>query len=407
MPGISLIQRLEPHLAASFAVCEEIAFQNQHKVLEAFRHQKIREQHFHGSSGYGYDDIGRDDLERVYADIFRAEDAIVRSQIVSGTHAISACLFGLLRPGDRLISLAGSPYDTLSHVIGQDRPERGTLCERGIHYSEMPLDSEGRVQIKLLPDYIDATTRMVLIQRSRGYSLRPAINLNQMKILIAAVKQRNPSCIVMVDNCYGEFTETIEPVEIGADIIAGSLIKNPGGGLAMGGGYICGRQSLLAEIADFLTAPGLGKALGASSSANRQFYQGLFLAPHVVLQALKSAILMAGVFEHLTYPVYPKWNEQRSDIVQVLCLQSAEKLLRFARIVQAYSPVDSDVIPEFSALPGYTDEVVMAAGTFVQGSSIELSADAPRREPYCVYCQGGLTYEHSRLVISKLIEEFA
>lgn len=406
MSGIQLVRKLEGELAAVFATAGEVAYDNQIKVLEAFRELKIREQHFHGSSGYGYDDRGRDDLERLYALVFKAEDAIVRAQIVSGTHAISACLFGLLRPGDELLALTGAPYDTLQHVIGAAERRRGTLCERGIKYEEVALDHAGGVDFLAVERRLQSAPRMVLIQRSRGYSLRPAIDMEALRRLIATVRAGAPHCIILVDNCYGEFTEWEEPIELGADIIAGSLIKNPGGGLAPGGGYICGRGDLIAEVAAHLTAPGLGKALGASSGANRQLYQGLFSAPHVVLQALKSSILLARVFSELGYEALPRWDAKRSDIVQAVCLGEAEKLLRFVRTVQRYSPVDSDVQPEFARLPGYDDEVVMAAGTFIQGASIELSADAPRREPYCVFWQGSLSYEHSRYVVSRLVDEF-
>ncbi|MDO4540400.1 MAG: methionine gamma-lyase family protein [Syntrophomonadaceae bacterium] len=402
-----IISQAEEELRTIFAAAEEIAYHNQIKVLDAFRALKIRAEHFHGSSGYGYDDRGRDDLEQLFAKVFGAEEAIVRAQIVSGTHAISACLFGLLRPGDILLSIAGAPYDTLQHVIGNRSMSRGTLCERGVIYKEMPLlTTDQKVDVDRVADYMQPLPRLVLIQRSGGYSLRPAVDMDTMTALIKAVRGCSRDCVIMVDNCYGEFTEPLEPIECGADIIAGSLIKNPGGGLAPGGGYICGRSDLIGEIAAHLTAPGLGKALGASNSTNRQLYQGFFLAPHVTLQAMKSSLLLAWAFAALGYEVFPRWNDKRSDIVQTVILGDADKLLRFVRLVQSYSPVDSDVVPEFAMLPGYDTPVVMAAGTFVQGSSIELSADAPRRDPYGVFWQGGLSYEHSRHVISRLVEEF-
>lgn len=404
MVPIGLIRRAETKLADRFSELEETAYFNQIKILNAFQEEKIRDHHFSPSSGYGYGDIGRDALEAVYARVFETEDALVRSGIASGTHAISNCLLALLRAGDSLVSVTGSPYDTLGRVIGKGEAARGTLIERGISYSEVPLDEEGRPDIEGIKQAIDQSTTMVIIQRSRGYSLRPALSIKQIHDICQVVRQENPHTIIMLDNCYGEFTETVEPGRI-VDIMAGSLIKNPGGGLATGGGYICGKAELVEQAAWQLTAPGLGKELGANPAGHRTYYQGLFMAPHTVLQALKGAILLAFVFEELGYHTLPKWYEERPDIVQVVQLKNESEVLRFCQVVQSCSPVDSDLRLEFALMPGYEDRVVMAAGTFVQGSSIELSCDAPCREPYSVYIQGGLTYEHCRYVVCRLLEE--
>lgn len=404
MDPIGVIRRAETKLAQRFSELEETAYFNQIKILNAFQKEKIRDHHFSPSSGYGYGDIGRDALEAVYARVFETEDALVRSGIASGTHAISNCLLALLRSGDSLVSVTGSPYDTLGRVIGKGEVVRGTLIERGISYSEVPLDVEGRPDIEGIKRATDKSTTMVLIQRSRGYSLRPALSVKQIDDICRVVKQENPSTIIMLDNCYGEFTETVEPGKY-VDIMAGSLIKNPGGGLATGGGYICGKAELVEQAAWQLTAPGLGKELGSNPGGHRTYYQGLFMAPHIVLQALKGAILLAYVFEKLGYHTLPKWSEARPDIVQVVQLKNESEVLRFCQVVQSCSPVDSDLRLEFAPMPGYEDRVVMAAGTFVQGSSIELSCDAPCREPYSVYIQGGLTYEHCRYVACRLLEE--
>lgn len=398
------IYKAEQEIADKYAEFEENAYYNQEKVLRAFKHCKIGDFHFHASSGYGYGDVGRDTLEEVYAEVFAAEDALVRGQVVSGTHAISACLFGILRPGDELLSVTGSPYDTLGNVIGKNNNLRGTLIDRGISYREVSLNTEYKPDLPRIREEVRRNTRMIIIQRSRGYSLRPALMIDEIKEVIQTAREANPKAIIMVDNCYGEFTDRLEPSQVGADLIAGSLIKNPGGGLAPCGGYIAGKRELVEEVAFHLTAPGLGKELGSSFN-NRLLYQGLFVAPHVVCQALKSACLLAYCFQHGGYRVFPEWNHPRGDIVQAIQLNSADEVLKFCQIVQSNSPVDSNVQLEFSGMPGYSDQIVMAAGTFIQGSSIEMSCDAPLREPYCVYIQGGLTYEHCRLVIRELIKD--
>lgn len=404
LDAMNLIREAEDALTPRFRELEEIAFFNQEKVLLALQHHYVQENHFNTSTGYGYDDMGRDDLESIYAEVFRTEDAMVRSQIVSGTHAISACLFGILRPGDELLSVVGSPYDTLGNVIGKNQASYGTLIERGVVYREIPLTPALTPDIEAISAAVNRNTRMVLIQRSRGYALRPALSVKQIGELAQKIRQANPGTIIMLDNCYGEFTETLEPPEVGIDLMAGSLIKNPGGGLAPAGGYIAGRRDLVEQTAFHITAPGLGKELGASLQNNRLLYQGLFLAPHVVLQALKGACLLAYCFSKSGYEVSPAWDETRGDIVQAVKLNSAEEVLQFCQAVQNSSPVDSHVHLEFSPMPGYTDKIIMAAGTFIQGSSIELSCDAPLRSPYTVYLQGGLTYEHCRLAVRRLID---
>lgn len=401
---MNLIKEAEKVLYSKFEELNEIAFANQEKVLKALQRKNVHDSHFNSSTGYGYDDMGRDDLEGIYAEVFGAEDAMVRSQIVSGTHAISSCLFGILRPGDELISLIGSPYDTLGNVIGKNQPDLGTLVERGIIYREVPLTPALNPDMEAIGTAVTPRTRMVLIQRSRGYALRPALTVKQIEAITKLVKQANPDTIVMVDNCYGEFTDTVEPTQVGIDIMAGSLIKNPGGGLAPAGGYIAGRADLVDQVACHITAPGLGKELGASLQSNRLLYQGLFLAPHVVLQALKGACLMAYCFARQGYEVSPNWDEVRGDIVQTVKLNNPDEVLKFCQVVQSSSPVDNNVRLEFAPMPGYTDKIIMAAGTFVQGSSIELSCDAPMRQPYCVYMQGGLTYEHYRYTVRELID---
>lgn len=401
---MDLIKEAEKVLCSKFEELDEIAFANQEKVLKALQRKNVHDSHFNTSTGYGYDDMGRDDLEGIYAEVFGAEDAMVRSQIVSGTHAISSCLFGILRPGDELISVIGSPYDTLGNVIGKNNASLGTLVERGVIYREVPLTPTLLPDTQAIRNAVTTHTRMVLVQRSRGYALRPALPVKQIEAITKVIKQANPNTIVMVDNCYGEFTDIIEPPQVGIDIMAGSLIKNPGGGLAPAGGYIVGRADLVEQTAFHITAPGLGKELGASLQSNRLLYQGLFLAPHVVVQAIKGACLLACCFSRQGYEVFPNWDETRGDIVQAIRLNNPDEVLQFCQVVQSSSPVDNNVKLEFAPMPGYTDKIIMAAGTFVQGSSIELSCDAPMRSPYCVYLQGGLTYEHCRYTVRKLID---
>lgn len=377
-----------------FAHIEDVAEANTLKVLDAMRECRVSDAHFNTTTGYAYDDIGRGKLEELYAKIFGAERALVRTQFVSGTHALATVLFGILRPGDELVSLTGKPYDTMQTVIGYDNPSPGSLKEFGVLYNELPMVA-GKVDMAHIKDVITDKTKMVEIQRSRGYSMRSPLSIDDIRAITAEVHRIKPDCICFVDNCYGEFVDYEEPTQAGADIMAGSLIKNPGGGIAPTGGYIVGRDDLV-ELASYrLTAPGMGDELGASLSNNRLLFQGLFLAPHVVSQAIKGAIFAAGMFAKLGYKTLPLPTEVRGDIIQAIELGSADKLIAFCGGIQKYSPVDSFAAPEPWDMPGYADKIIMAAGTFVQGASIEFSADGPLREPYNVYLQGGLTFEHA------------
>ena len=395
---IELKNSVLAEVTENFRRVDDIAQENTLKVLDAMRRLKISDAHFKTSTGYAYGDIGREKLDELFADIFRAESALVRTQFVSGTHALATVLFGVLRPGDELVSLTGAPYDTLQTVIGHAVKSRGSLKEFGIAYRELPL-VDGEVDIDAIKNFLTPKTRLALIQRSRGYSMRKPLTTADIEKICAAVKAVNPNCVTFVDNCYGEFVETREPVEVGADLAAGSLIKNIGGGLAPTGGYIVGKRDLV-EIASYrLTAPGMGDELGASLGTPRLLYQGLFMAPHVTAQALKGAIFAAGIFSKLGFKTHPLPEEIRGDIIQAIELGSAQRLINFCRAIQNFSPVDSFATPEPWDMPGYADQVIMAAGTFVQGASIELSADAPLREPFAVYLQGGLTFEHASLGI--------
>ena len=353
---------------------------------------------FMGSSGYGYNDMGRDTLEEVYAACFHGEAALVRPQITCGTHALALALMSNLRPGDEVLSPVGKPYDTLEEVIGI-RPSKGSLAEYGITYRQVDLLSDGTFDLEGIRKAIHERTKLITIQRSKGYQTRPTLSVAQIGELIAYVKKIKPDVICMVDNCYGEFVEQREPLEVGADMIVGSLIKNPGGGLAPIGGYIVGKKACVDNAAYRLTSPGLGKEVGASLGVIQSFYQGLFLAPTVTASALKSAIFAANIYESLGFPVIPDSRESRHDIIQAVTLKSPEGLIAFCKGIQAAAPVDSHVTPEPWAMPGYDDEVIMAAGAFVQGSSLELSADGPFREPYTAYFQGGLTWYHGKLGI--------
>ena len=377
-----------------FAHIEDVAEANTLKVLDAMRECRVSDAHFNTTTGYAYDDIGRGKLEELYAKIFGAERALVRTQFVSGTHALATVLFGILRPGDELVSLTGKPYDTMQTVIGYDNPSPGSLKEFGVLYNELPM-VEGKVDMAHIKDVITDKTKMVEIQRSRGYSMRSPLSIEDIRAITTEVHRIKPDCVCFVDNCYGEFVDYEEPTQAGADIMAGSLIKNPGGGIAPTGGYIVGRDDLV-ELASYrLTAPGMGDELGASLANNRLLFQGLFLAPHVVSQAIKGAIFAAGMFAKLGYKTLPLPTEVRGDIIQAIELGSADKLIAFCGGIQKYSPVDSFAAPEPWDMPGYADKIIMAAGTFVQGASIEFSADGPLREPYNVYLQGGLTFEHA------------
>ncbi|MDR1701228.1 MAG: methionine gamma-lyase family protein [Sporomusaceae bacterium] len=379
-----------------FAPIEEISQTNTKRVLDAFRESQISDHHFQETTGYGYGDGGREKLDEVWAAICGAEKAIVRPQFVSGTHALACVLFALLKPGDELLAATGTPYDTMQTVIGKTRSTPGSLTETGIIYREIPMTETG-VNLAELKKNITAKTKMILIQRSRGYSLRKALSLAEIKKICALAHEVDPELICFVDNCYGEFMAAQEPTAAGADIMAGSFIKNPGGGLAPGGGYIAGKKELVEAAACRLTAPGLGSSLGSAVAGRRLFFQGIFLAPHVVAQALKGALFTAALFSLLGYKVIPSFQEARQDIIQAIELKSAEKMLAFCRGLQKYSPVDAYVTPIPGEMPGYSDQVIMAGGTFIQGSSIELSADGPLREPYLIYLQGALSFEHAIL----------
>ena len=397
-------QAIEAHALAEVAKhapeLEAAALVNTEKVITAFRNNMVSDYYLKPTTGYGYSDVGRDTLDLIYAEIFKAEAALVRSQFVSGTHALAVALLGNLRPGDELIGLTGTPYDTMQSIIGYPVKTKGSLVDLGVTYKELPMSGE-HVDLEAVKKIVTKNTKMVHIQRSCGYSsLRKTISVEEIGRIIAAAKEANPDVIAYVDNCYGEFIEKQEPTEVGADIMAGSLIKNLGGGLAPTGGYIVGRADLVENAAYRLTAPGLGGEMGATlGDTQREFYQGLFLAPHVVQQAVKTAIFAAAVFQKMGYEVKPLPQEARHDIIQAIKLESKQRLCDFCIAIQSNSPVDAHVEPVPAPLPGYQDDIVMAAGTFVQGASIELSADGPCREPYNVFFQGGLTFEHGRLAI--------
>ena len=391
-------------LKERFDRIDETAEYNQLKVIRAMQECNVSEACFQMSNGYGYTDLGRDTLEKVYAKVFNTEDALVRPQITCGTHALNVALSSNLRPGDELLSPVGKPYDTLEEVIGI-RPSKGSLAEYGITYSQVDLLPDGGFDYDGIKNAINERTKLVTIQRSKGYQTRPTLSVERIGELIAFIKGIKPDIICMVDNCYGEFVERMEPSDVGADMIVGSLIKNPGGGLAPIGGYICGKRECIENAAYRLTSPGLGKEVGASLNVIQSFYQGLFLAPYVVSGALKGAIFAANAFEKLGFPVIPNSTESRHDIIQAVTLGSSEGVIAFCRGIQAAAPVDSFVVPEPWAMPGYDADVIMAAGAFVSGSSIELSADGPIKEPYAVYFQGGLTYAHAKLGIMKAMAE--
>lgn len=369
------------------------AQKNHFKVLRAFQALEVSDYHFQESTGYGYGDVGRDVLDSLFARVFGAEAALVRPQIVSGTHAIALCLYGLLRPGDEVVSITGQPYDTLVKIVDGRHQGDGSLRDWGIKHLVVPLVG-GKPDFDGIERAITGRTRLVAIQRSRGYSLRPSLSIKEIKDLINHVKGLKPDVICFVDNCYGEFVEELEPPEVGADVIAGSLIKNPGGGIAPAGGYIAGKAELVERITHRLTAPGLGGELGCSLGGKRLYFQGLFLAPLIVSEALQGAVLAAKLFSELGFAVEPHWDEERTDIIQAITLGSKERLVAFCQGLQKGSPVDSHITPEAAPMPGYEDAVIMAGGTFIQGSSIELSADGPLREPYTVFLQGGLAYPY-------------
>lgn len=400
---LSFCNEILAGLEKRFKDIDTVAEYNQMKVLNAMQKNNTAEMHLHGSTGYGYDDEGRDNLERIYADIFHTEDALVRPQIACGTHALNVALAGNLRPGDELLSPVGKPYDTMDEIIGI-RESKGSLAEYGITYRQVDLLEDGTFDYENIRKAINEKTKLVTIQRSKGYDSRPSFTVTQIGELIKFIKEIKPEVICMVDNCYGEFVETIEPSDVGADMVVGSLIKNPGGGLAPCGGYIAGTAECVENAAYRLSSPGLGKEVGATLSVNDRFYQGLFFAPTVVASALKAAVFAANVYEKLGFKAIPNGTEVRADIIQAVELRSPEKLLAFCAGIQAAAPIDSFVTPIAWDMPGYDSQVVMAAGAFVQGSSIELSADGPLREPFSAYFQGGLTWPHAKLGIIKSLQ---
>ena len=394
--AMELVEQAEEKLAPDFRRLDDLAMGNQYKILAAMRNQRLSDTHFGWQTGYGYDDTGRDVTERIFAEVLGAEDALVRTQIVNGTHALSLVFTGILRPGDEMIYASGGPYDTLEETIGIRGEGKGALSDFGISYREVPLLPDGSLDIRGTLSAISEKTKMVCLQRATGYAWRKALSLSDIETFCKAVKEKHPDIILMADNCYGEFLDEKEPTEVGIDIMAGSLIKNPGGGLALTGGYVAGRRDLVDLVSYRLTTPGIGKECGLTFGQTRTMMQGLFMAPSVVTGALKGAMVLGEVFRDLGYPVCPAPEEERSDIIQAVALGSPEAMVSFCKGIQKASPVDAFVTPEPAPMPGYDDPVIMAAGTFVQGSSIELSADGPLREPYIVYFQGGLTYAHAK-----------
>jgi cystathionine beta-lyase family protein involved in aluminum resistance len=405
---LQLGRETEERLSERFARIDKAAEYNQLKVLKAMQDNRLSDIHFAATTGYGYNDMGRDTLESVYAAVFHAEDALVRPQLISGTHALTVALSGNLRPGDELLSPVGKPYDTLEGVIGISQT-KGSLAEYGISYRQVDLLADGSFDYEGIKAAIGPKTKLATIQRSKGYASRPTLSVEKIGELIRFLKECKPDLICMVDNCYGEFVDVIEPTDVGADLCVGSLIKNPGGGLAPIGGYIVGKKEYVENAAFRLTAPGLGKEVGATLGLNAQLFQGLFLAPQVVSGALKGAIFAANLYEHFGFGVHPNGREERHDIIQAVTLNSAEGVIAFCKGIQAAAPVDSFVDPEPWAMPGYQCDVIMAAGAFVQGSSIELSADAPIKPPYTVFFQGGLTWYHAKygilLSLQKLLDK--
>ena len=381
----------------AFAGIEEMQEYNQQKMLAAFIHNGVSESHFVGSTGYGYDDRGRETLDAVFAMAMGAEDALVRHNFVCGTHALTVALFGVLRPGDVMLSVTGKPYDTLQAVIGLTGDKNGSLLDFSIQYKEVALTPEGKPDLPAIREAVKQGVKMVYIQRSRGYSLRPSLRVEEIETIARAAKEVDPHCIVMVDNCYGEFVQEEEPVSRGADLMAGSLIKNPGGGIAPTGGYIAGRHDLVQSCAYRLTTPGLGKEVGCTLQANRELFMGAFHAPHVTGEALKTAVFASALFSLLGYDVTPRFDEPRADIIQAVMLRDEKSLVAFCQGMQKGAPVDSFVVPEPWDMPGYDSQVIMAAGAFTLGASIELSADAPLREPYAAWMQGGLNFHSGKV----------
>ncbi len=407
MNSNELIKQAEKSLTKEFEQIDEIRDYNQEKVLNAFIENKVAPEHFYTVSGYGHDDLGREVLDRVFADVFKTEKALVRIHFASGTHTLACCLFGNLRHGDKLISVAGSPYDTMQEVIGtagDEETKRSSLIGNGVLYDEVPLKNGMDIDFEKLEQMIDETVTMVLIQRSKGYSTRKSLSVETIEKICKVVKSKNPNCICFVDNCYGEFVDTKEPTEVGADLMAGSLIKNAGGGIVEAGGYVAGKEIYVERTANRLTAPGIGSEGGAMFNQHRLIFQGLFMAPSVVADAVKGAVLASKIFDEIGYDSTPKYWEKRTDIIQNITFGSPEPLEEFCRTIQSLSPVNGYVTPIPEYIPGYEDKVIMAGGTFIEGSTIELSADGPMRAPYVAYMQGGLNYSHIKIALRKFLE---
>lgn len=401
---IETIKEVDTKITPLRRQMEEVALANQSKVLTAFRRNRLSENHFAMSTGYGYDDLGRDTLESIYAEVFNTEDAIVRPQLISGTHAIATALFGVLRPGDDLLYITGTPYDTLLEVIGLAGDGIGSFKEYNIGYDQVGL-IDGHVDFAGVEEKVTAKTKVIAIQRSRGYDQRPSFTVDKIGQMVAFIRDRFPEMIIFVDNCYGEFAEIIEPTDVGVDLMAGSLIKNPGGGICKTGGYIVGREELIKRCGYRMTTPGVGKEAGAMIGSTHEMLQGFFLSPHVVSQAIQGAIFTAALLAEFDIESTPKWDEFRTDLIQMVALKEQEVMVAFCQAIQTYSPVDAHVSPIPAHMPGYEDDVIMAAGTFIQGASLELTADGPLRPPYILYVQGGLTYEHVKLAISHAVND--
>ncbi len=401
---LTLAEKIEEKVRPYHKKVEDMAFFNQQKVLSAFRAHQVSDYHLHPSNGYGYDDEGRDNLERVYAQVFGAEAAIVRPQIISGTHAITLSLFGVLRPGDELLYISGQPYDTLQSIVDGGDKDTGSLKDYKIGYRHVDLINNETIDWTAVAAAITPNTKMIAIQRSKGYATRPSFTISQIAEMCEKVRELAPHAVIFVDNCYGEFVEAQEPTEVGADLMAGSLIKNPGGGLAKIGGYIAGRADLVEKCAYRMTSPGIGAEAGATLNTLGDFYQGFFLAPHVVSQALKGAIFTAAMLEEAGMNTFPSYHAERTDLIQSVSFKTADQMVAFCREIQANSPINAHYAPEPAYMPGYEDDVIMAAGTFIQGSSIELTADGPIRPPYTAFIQGGLTYEHVKFAICSAVQ---
>jgi cystathionine beta-lyase family protein involved in aluminum resistance len=394
-----LVKEVEAQVRPIHQEIEERIDKNQFRVLKSFQNHRVSDSHFIPTTGYGYDDIGRETLEKIYAEVFGGEAGLVRPQIISGTHAISIALFGVLRPGDELLYITGKPYDTLEEIVGIRGSGIGSLKEFGINYQSVSLTDEGGVDFEEVAKQIKSNTKMIGIQRSKGYATRPSFTVEEIGEMVKFVKEIKSDVVVFVDNCYGEFVEDFEPCHVGADLIAGSLIKNPGGGIAKTGGYIVGKKRWVEACSYRMTSPGIGAEAGASLYSLQEMYQGFFLAPHVVGQALKGAVFTAAILEKLGMNSEPKWNSKRTDLIQSVQFNDRDKMVAFCQAIQYASPINSHVTPYPSYMPGYEDDVIMAAGTFIQGASIELTADGPTRPPYVAYVQGGLTYSHVKMAI--------